>query len=94
MTESELRERYPPNRYSLNLRRHRPKTRFHGVMRPSTCHVLGGAVRFAYDPPLELVTLDVAELPGGDYAFEVVGDELLVLAICWPLALDGTVGGG
>jgi hypothetical protein len=59
-----------------------------GVMRQGTCHVIKGTCRYLFDSSVTLVPGDVAELPAGAYSLEVLGDDELIIVVCWELPFE------
>jgi len=86
LTEATVREKFSPSKYRVSVYRYPLRTKFGGAsMRAGTCHVISGVVRYVFKSEAILRRGDVAELPGGAYSLEVIGDEELVNVLCWEL---------
>ena len=88
LSEDAVRSRFPPEKYRVSAYRYPALTKFNGAMRRGTCHVLGGTCRYFFDREVTLSAGDVAELPEGTYSMEVVGDDELVIVLCWELPFE------
>jgi hypothetical protein len=88
LSEAAVRARFPSEKYRVSVYRYRSKTRFGGVMRRGSCHVLAGACRYVFATDVTIQAGEVAELPGGDYSFEVLGEDELVIVLCWELPFE------
>ena len=93
LSEEAIRARFPSEKYRVSLYRYPSKARFDGEMRQATCHVLSGVCRYLFKAGVEATVGagDVAELPAGCFTLEVLGDDDLVLVLCWalPIAPNG-----
>jgi hypothetical protein len=89
LSEAAIRARYPAAKYRVCAYRYPAWARFNGAMRRATCYVLSGACRHAFiDVDATVREGEVVELPGGDYSFEVLDDEPLVMVLCWELPFE------
>jgi hypothetical protein len=83
LTEDTIRKRHQPSEaYRISRFVYPRGTSFRGTMRPGVCYVLQGTCR--YDGH-EIVSGQQAELSGGDYSFETVGEETVEIILVWPL---------
>ena len=88
LSEEAVRSRFPPEKYRVGVYRYPALTKFSGTMRRGTCHVIRGTCRYLFDSDLTLQPGDVAELPEGTYVLEALGEEELVIALCWELPFE------
>ena len=54
-------------------------------MRAGLCYVLRGACRYDFGESVTIQAGEVAELPAGDYEFEVLGADDVELVMVWEL---------
>jgi hypothetical protein len=86
LSEAGIRAKYPSEKYRVSVQRYPARARTDGVTRAALCHVVSGAAEYEFEGGVELLEAgEIAELPGGRYRLEVVGDEELVVIMCWEL---------
>jgi hypothetical protein len=62
-------------------------TTFRGVTRSGACYVLAGSCRYEFEGrSIELRCGQFTELPDGEFGFEVLGAEPLLLVRAWKLS--------
>jgi hypothetical protein len=88
LSEEAVRLRCPAELYRVAVHRYPGLARIAGVRRQGTSYVLRGTCRYVLDAELILRPGDIAELPGGEYSLEVLGDNELLIVECWKLPLD------
>ena len=57
-------------------------------MQPGWCYVLRGCCSYTFDHRVELRESQFADLPGGNYEFEVIGDAPTDLVLVWELPAE------
>ena len=88
LSEVAVRSRLPPEKYRVSAYRYPPQAKFSGVMRRGTCHVVAGVCRYIFESEVMLQAGDVAELPEGHYSLEVLGEDEVVIILCWELPFE------
>ena len=88
LSEEAVRLRFPSEKYRVGVYEYPALTKFHGAMREGTCHVIKGTCRYLFDSEVTLRPGDVADLPEGAYSLEVLGDDDLVVVLCWELPFE------
>ena len=86
MTEESIRRRHSPaGSHRLSVSHYPPGTSFPGVMKAGTCYVLRGKCRYTFQDSVVLSRGTWSELPGGQFHFEVLGNEELTVVTAWLL---------
>lgn len=75
----------PANRYRISRKSFPRGASFPGAMRKGTCFVLEGVCRYRTPEPVDLHAGQYAEIAEGEYEFEVLGDQDVVLVMVWEL---------
>jgi hypothetical protein len=88
LTEAAVRSRYPSEKFRVSVYRYPAATRLRGATRRAICHVLCGIGRYTFAREVTLRGGDVAEFPEGQYSLEVIGDDELVIVVCWELPFE------
>lgn len=86
LTEAGIRHAFPAAKYRVSAYRYGSGIRFDGATKRAVCHIVKGSVRYEFDAAgATLNEGDVAELPAGEYSFQVLGDHEVLLVLCWEL---------
>jgi len=86
-TEENIRRTFsPPEWFRVSRYTYPLGTSFDGAMRPGVVHVMSGRCRYSFDDVSAIVSAgELAELPGGAYSLQVLGEEELVVILAWRL---------
>lgn len=84
--EEELRAQFPAPAYRVSRYEYPAGTRFPGTTRSGACYVLRGECKYIFGPNTYQISAGQhCQLPQGDYLFEVLGNEGVVLFMVWHL---------
>ena len=86
LNEDTIRALYfPANRYRTSRKSFPGGSSFPGAMRKGTCFILEGKCCYRIPEPVELNAGQYVEIEEGEYEFEVLGDQEVVLLMVWKL---------
>lgn len=89
LSEDSVRALYqPPGHYRVSRRRFPSGTQFPGTMRAGRCYVMKGQCRYKFSGVLDLRAGEVADLPAGDFDFQVLGPEDAEIIMVWELPAE------
>lgn len=86
LSEGAVRALYQGDAYRVAVMRYPVGASFTGATRRALCYVLAGSARCtAGAETVVLASGDIEEIGEGGYSMEVVGNEDLVVALCWEI---------
>lgn len=86
LSEGAVRALYQGDAHRVSVMRYPAGASFTGATRRALCYVLAGSARCSAGAEMVVMAAgDIGEIGEGEYSMEVVGNEDLVVALCWEI---------